>query len=333
MAETRDKKKVLLTGATGFVGRHVFYALEAAGYEVRCSTRNPEQAKLKFPEREWVQADLENETSIASAIEGCSHALFLVHGMVGNAGDYPKREQRSAAAFAEAARQAGVERVVYLGGVSAGILDQESRHLRSRRETGEVLRKAGPSTIELKAAMIIGSGSAGWVMVRDLAARLPAMVLPRWLKNTSSPVSIYDVAAALLAALALNEKGSLALELPGRELVSHREFLDMTAKALERRPIMWNVPLLSPKLSAYWIAMVTRADLSLAKELVEGVKFNLIPKGESIWDRCGGEPMPVEDAIRLAIEDEGDEEEVTPSAITRLKQVGAGCLVTGEHAL
>ena len=86
MAETRDKKKVLLTGATGFVGRHVFYALEAAGYEVRCSTRNPEQAKLKFPEREWVQADLENETSIASAIEGCSHALFLVHGMVGNAG-------------------------------------------------------------------------------------------------------------------------------------------------------------------------------------------------------------------------------------------------------
>jgi uncharacterized protein YbjT (DUF2867 family) len=174
-------KRILLTGATGFVGQYLYPALVAAGFEVRCATRKPQEARKRFPGRDWVEFDVERPETIGAALSNCAHAFYLIHGMAGG-GDYPEREARSARNFLCAAREAGTQRVIYLGGVLPAS-SRPSKHLASRQRTGEILRSGDVDTIELRAAMIIGEGSTSWTMVRDLAARLPAMVLPRWLRN------------------------------------------------------------------------------------------------------------------------------------------------------
>jgi uncharacterized protein YbjT (DUF2867 family) len=295
--------RVLLTGATGFVGSHVAVALRAAGHQVRCATRSSGRARASHPELEWVSLDLLRPETLAPALAGCDAAVFLVHAMgPGHEHDYTERERAGAEAFAAAAGAAGVRRIVYLGGVMPA--SGASRHLRSRARTGEILRAGPVETIELRAAMVIGAGSASWVMVRDLARRLPAMVLPRWLRNTSYPIAIEDVVHAIVAALDLPVAGSRIYELPGRERLTHREVLIRAAAAMGHRRLMISVPVLTPHLSSYWIALVTRTNLAMAKELVEGVRHDLEPRGESLWDHIDHRPMPLDEAIRRALVDE-----------------------------
>lgn len=313
--------RVLLTGATGFVGRHALPALEAAGCEVVCGTRSPKSARERDPEREWVRLDVEEKESVGEALVGCDAALFLVHGM-GQGGNYPEREARSAENFVEAATAAGVERIVYLGGVlPAG--ERVSKHLGSRQKTGELLRSGVVSTIELRAAMIIGEGSASWTMVKDLAARLPAMLLPRWLRNCSYPVAIDDVIFGLVAALFYKGTDSRVFELPGPERISHRDVLRRVASLLGHTRPMLNVPVLSPRLSSYWIALVTRVNLDLAKELVEGVRYDLEPQEDVLWDRLTREPLSLEEAARFALEAEGFDIGECPESISRMRAIGS----------
>jgi len=311
---------ILLTGATGFVGRHLVVALRAAGYQVRCATRDAASARVRAPELEWVTVDLLRPATLAPALAGCDAAVFLVHAMGSrksdeHGDDYPERERAGAEAFAEAAAHAGLRRIVYLGGVMPA--RGASRHLRSRERTGEILRAGAVPTIELRAAMVIGAGSASWIMVRDLARRLPAMVLPRWLRNTSFPIAIEDVVFGIVSALALPETRSRIYELPGRERLTHREILVRTAKALGLRPVMISIPILSPRLSSYWIALVTRTSLAMAQELVEGVRHDLEPTGESLWDTLGRQAMSFDEAIRRALADEAAPE--LPSAAMRAR--------------
>jgi uncharacterized protein YbjT (DUF2867 family) len=313
-----DMPTVLLTGATGFVGSHLAVSLCATGYTVRCATRSVEKARLNCPELDWVELDLQRPQTIASALAGCESAVFLVHGMEpGHSEDYPERERAGAQAFAAAAGAAGLSRIVYLGGVIP--VAGSSRHLLSRQQTGEILRNGPVETIELRAAMVIGTGSASWTMVRDLARRLPAMVLPRWLRNTSFPIAIEDVVHGIVAALTLPGRGSRVYELPGRERLMHRDVMVRAAAAMGRRRPMISVPILTPRLSSYWIALVTRTSLAMAKELVEGVRFNLEPVGASLWDEIGYQPMAVDEAIRRALIDETSM--VIPSAAMRARLV------------
>ena len=181
-----------------------------------------------------------------------------------------------------------------------------SKHLASRAETGRILRAGTVSTIELRAAMIIGSGSASWTMVRDLAARLPIMVLPRWLKNHSHPIAIDDVIAAILLSLRLETTESNVFEIPGPERIDHKELLGRVVTLMGRKRPMVSVPVLSPRLSSYWIALVTRTDLSLAKELVEGVRDDLDPSHSLLWDHVEHTPMSLDDSIKLAFVDATD---------------------------
>jgi uncharacterized protein YbjT (DUF2867 family) len=176
---------ILLTGATGFIGSHVAIALAAAGYEE--------------PGRSWVEVDLERPDTLPAALAGCAGAIYLVHGMGTGRDDYPEHERVGAETFASAAATAKLSRIVYLGGVVPP--RGASRHLRIRARTGEILRAGAVETIELRAAMVVGAGSASWGMVRDLARRLPAMVLPRWLRNVSYPIAVEDVVKGLIAAL------------------------------------------------------------------------------------------------------------------------------------
>ena len=305
------QKRILLTGASGFVGRHLFYTLRAAGCDVRCVSRHLERARHAYPDRDWVRLDMEDPASVQAALEGCHAAYYLIHGMSDGA-DYEAREARSAELFATAAERAGLQRIVYLGGVQPQ--GEPSRHLRSRLQTGNMLRQGAVSTVELRAAMVIGKGGSSWEIVRDLSVRLPAMVLPKWLQNRSQPIAVADAVFALSAALALPDAMAGAYDLPGPELISHRALLQRVAAMYGRMPpLMMDVPVLTPTLSSYWIRLVTRANGKLAQELVQGLTSDLLAADEGIWQRFPQyRRTPLDQAIRYAFEDEQASQEPSP---------------------
>lgn len=292
----------LLTGGTGFVGRHLHAPLRAAGWEVRCLTRRPAEARARQPDREWVGGDVHDPASLSRALERCRVAFYLVHGMGDLRPGWDRREVSAAEAFAREAARAGVERIVYLGGVAPAPATTPSRHLRSRLEVGEALRAGSATCLELRAGMIVGAGSASWTIVRDLAARLPAMVLPAWLRHRSEPVALDDVVAALVSAARVPVEGGAWWDLPGPEALSGREILLRVAALLRRRPLLLEVPLVSPGLSSHWIRLVTRADHALARELVEGLRSDLLARRGGYWETAGlPPPLRLEEAARRAL--------------------------------
>lgn len=295
--------KVLLSGATGFVGRHLWPELERRGYDVSGMTRDPQSARERSPNRAWVYGDVEARDSLAAAMRGCQAAFYLVHSMSSGGKDYRAREIESAKNFRRAAAQAGLERIIYLGGVAAGAL---SEHLRSRVEVGQTLRGGAVAAVELRASMIIGYGSESWLIVRDLAARLPVMVLPRWLNSRTEPIAIDDVTAALADALRLSVNGSQCFDLPGPEALSGEQILRRTAQQLGlREPVMVKVPVLTPWLSSHWVRFVTRAEWSVAREIVVGLTDDLLARDRRFWELTGHQDLiPFDAAASRALEEE-----------------------------
>ena len=294
---------VLLTGATGFIGDRLHDPLRAAGFQVRCLTRRPEQARKRWPERDWVAGDAHDPGALGAALEGCRASYYLMHGMGDLAPGWIEREVAGAETFARVAEQAGLERIIYLGGVEPR--GNPSDHLRARLQTGDRLRHGRVPCAELRAGMIVGSGSASWTIVRDLAARLPAMILPLWLENQSQPVAVDDVIAALVAAASVPLPASRVWDLPGPETLSGTEVLLRIAGLLNRRPLIAKVPLISPKLSSHWIRLVTRADYRLSAELVEGLTTDLVARNPAFWAEAGlPEPQSFDDAARRALRED-----------------------------
>lgn len=315
-------RRVFVTGATGFIGRHLRVALEAAGATVRLGTRDLARARAQAPGEDWAALDVEKPQDIARTLEGCDAVYYLVH-QLGAKSDYPERERLAAGAFAEAANEAGVKRIVYLGGVAPQ--GRPSRHLGSRLETGRILRAGAVPTVELRAAMVIGHGSLSWRMVSDIAHRLPAMVLPRWLRRHSWPVAIDDVVHALGAALLRQDLPAGCYDLPGAERIGHRELLVLTARLAGRAaPAMVGVPVLSPRLSSYWIGLVTSVPLPVARELVSGLVSDLDPVGPTLWDVLHDRaPTPLRLAIERALQDESaGSEPPSPPTLARLAEMG-----------
>jgi uncharacterized protein YbjT (DUF2867 family) len=295
-------RSLLLTGATGFVGGAVRPALAAQRWQVRCLTRDAARARKRAPDLDWVQGDVADPASSARALDGCRAALYLVHGI--GEGDYHQHEVAAAANFSRAAAAAGVERIVYLGGVAPG--GKGSNHLRSRLDVGEVLRTGAVKTVELRASMIVGHGSLSWLIVRDLAARLPVMVLPRWLKSRTEPVAIDDVVIALVRALDMPLEASSWFDVPGPEMLSGKEILQATSRAMGlSQPRMIAVPLLSPRLSSLWVRFVTRARWSVAREVVVGLSEDLLATDDRFWQIIDHpQRLKFADAAKLALEAE-----------------------------
>jgi uncharacterized protein YbjT (DUF2867 family) len=293
---------VFVAGATGFVGRNLRGALQEAGHTVRCGSRNPDRARSSAPGFDWVEMDVDRPETIRPALEGCDAAVYLIHAM-GEHDDPMPTERQEATAFLQACEDAGIQRIVYLGGPAPD--GEPSPHLASRLMTGHILRSGTPSTIELRAAMIIGNGSESWLICRDLAMRLPVMILPSWLSSRSQPIWIGDVVAALTAAVDLEHEGSAAYDLPGPDTLSARQILEGIAASRGMKPIMIPVPVLTPKLSSYWLRGVTRANFDIAKQLVEGLEHDLVSKDDGFWALVPDlERTPFERAVELAFEQE-----------------------------
>ena len=292
-----ERTKVLLTGATGFVGSRLFPALVEADMDVRCTSRDPARARARFPDRCWVRLDVQDPASIGPAMQGMDVVVYLVHS-IGAATDYGQVERASARAVREAAAASGVRHLVYLGGVEpAGVA---SKHLRSRLDTGATLR-AGPVPVtELRAGMIIGEGSESWQICSDLA-RLPAMILPQWLKTRSEPVAINDVVAALSFSVGMTPERTVVYDLPGPDIVTSRSILERIAAANGSHPWMVEVPFLTPRLSSYWLRFVTRADYQIARELVAGLTSDLLARHPTLWEKMPAfVPTPFDEAMDRA---------------------------------
>jgi uncharacterized protein YbjT (DUF2867 family) len=250
----------------------------------------------------------------------------LVHG-IGEGVDYHRHEVVAASTFSKAAAAAGVERLVYLGGVAPGA-GPGSDHLRSRLDVGEALRAGPVRTIELRASMIVGHGSLSWLIVRDLAARLPVMVLPRWLKSRTQPVAIDDVVIALVRAVELPLAESACFDIPGPVALSGREILEETARVMGLpHPRMVGLPLLSPRLSSLWVRFVTRAQWSIAREVVVGLTEDLLAQDDRFWKLIDHpRRLSFAEAARLALDAERSDGRVqgTWGAIERLRGLSTG---------
>ena len=291
---------ILLTGASGYVGSHLLDELLRRGRRVRALMRDPTPGRL--PAKVDVRkGDAVAGTGLAEALEGCRTAYYLIHSMgsagAGDAAKFARRDREAAVNFGEAARDAGVERVIYLGGLGD---DTSSEHLRSRHEVAELLRQRVPALVYVRAAMIIGSGSASFEMLRHLTRRLPVMITPRWLNTRSQPIAIADVARAL-GALAELQEAPDEVQLGGADVLSYRDMIARTASAMgHRRPLVIPVPLLTPRLSSYWVALVTPVDVGLVRPLIDGLKEEMIVRSApppGINDR----PLGFDGAVREAL--------------------------------
>jgi len=284
---------VLLTGATGYVGGHLLPLLARDG--LRCLVRAPERAPAAV--RPYaLRGDVVSGEGLDAALDGVEVAYYLIHSMGGDH-DFAERDRRAAETFGAAAARAGVERVVYLGGLSA---DVSSEHLRSREEVAQILARQVAQLVHVRAAMIIGPGGASFEMLRALVTRLPAMVCPRWIDTRTQPIALTDVVRALRA---LRDRPDVVgdVELGGADVLSYREMMERTARVLDRRPpLVVRVPVLTPRLSSYWVQLVTPVDAALVRPLVDGLREEMVvrtPPPPGINDA----PLGFDDAVRAAL--------------------------------
>jgi uncharacterized protein YbjT (DUF2867 family) len=292
---------VLLTGATGYVGGRLLRALEERGERVRCLSRRPGVLAGRVGARtEVVGGDVRRPETLTSAFDGVDTAYYLVHSMTA-ATPFVAADRSAAEVFAAAAHAAGVRRIVYLGGLGSGRL---SPHLASRQEVGRVLRDSGVPTVEFRASIVLGSGSASFDMLRALVERLPVMITPRWVTSRSQPIAIEDVLAYLLAALDLDGDRSVVYEIGGANAVTYRELMLEYARQRGLRRLLLPVPFLSPRLSSLWLTLVTPVHAGIGRDLVESLRNDTVVHDTSALQDFGVRPRTVAEAVARALQNE-----------------------------
>ncbi|MBA3318138.1 MAG: DUF2867 domain-containing protein [Gemmatimonadales bacterium] len=292
----------LLTGATGYVGGRLRRALEADRRSIRCMARTPEYLRSRVgPGTEVVAGDVLDPGSLAQALHGVHTAYYLIHSMA-TSRDYAANDRKGAESFATAARDAGVRRIVYLGALGKG--DQLSRHLASRQEVGRILRDSGVPTIEFRASIVIGSGSLSFELVRALVEKLPAMVTPSWVDTPTQPIGIEDLVAYLVAALDLTDGEGAIYEIGGPDRVSYGDLMREYGRLRGLRRVMLPVPLLTPRLSSLWLALVSPVYAQVGRELIDGVRnATVVHDGRALRD-FGVRPRGIHEVLARALVNE-----------------------------
>jgi uncharacterized protein YbjT (DUF2867 family) len=304
MPESSANRPIAIAGATGYIGGRLAPRLIEAGYSVRCLVRSPG----KLEGRRWVhdphveirQTNLSDAGDVTRNLEGCEAAFYLVHSMMAGA-NYAGSDRRLASVFAEAGRKAGIGRIIYLGGLGetgAGL----SEHLASRREVETALASSGVPVTVLRAAMIIGSGSASFEILRYLVERLPVMITPKWVSTPCQPIAVRNVLAYLVGTLSRPDMAGGVFDIGGPDVMCYRDIMQIMAGELGLKP-RWilPVPVLSPRLSSYWIHLITPLSHDIARPLAEGLKNPVVCKDDSITKKIPQELLTVREAIRAAL--------------------------------
>ena len=300
---TQGEGVVLVAGATGYVGRRLVPELLGAGRRVRCLARRPEElASEEWADRvEVVRADVTDEASLAPAFEGVHAAYYLIHS-IGVGDDWRRRDREAARNFRVAAEAAGVRQIVYMGGLGDAGAGELSPHLASRHEVGEELAAGATPVTELRAAVVIGSGSASFEMLRHLTEVLPAMVCPKWVDTRCQPIGIRDLLVYLVGVLDNPGAMGQVVEVGGADVLTYREMMAVYAEVAGLRPrLVVPVPVLSPRLSSLWIGLVTPLPPHLARPLVDSL-VNEVVVGDDLARRIvDHEPMPYRRTVELAL--------------------------------
>ena len=306
MKEREKHHRVLVTGATGYVGGRLLTALQTAGHEVRCLARRPDYLMPRIkPPTTILTGDVLNAASLAGAFEGCDTAFYLVHSM-GSAESLEEQDRLCATNFANAAKRSSLKRIIYLGGL-AGDEGGLSPHLRSRLEVGEILRTGGVPVIELRASIVIGSGSLSFELVRSLAEHLPVMLVPRWVSVLAQPIGIEDLISYLTASMDLIAPESLVIEIGGSDVVSYRDLIIEYARQRGLRRMLIPVPVLTPGLSSLWLGLVTPLYARIGRKLIDSIRHPTVVRDHSALKLFDIKPRGVAAAMAAALRNEDRE--------------------------
>ena len=291
--------RILIVGASGYVGGRLAARLLGQGHEVRLGSRDPRGLAERFPDAVVTRLDLLDQQTLPAALENIDTAYYLAHSMAGGEAGFEQRDVTAARAFARAAHEAGVGHIVYLGGLgdpSVGL----SPHLASRQQTGAQLAAPGVPVTEFRAAVIIGSGSASFELLRSLVEHLPVMIAPRWVRTLCQPIAIRDVLDYLVAAAGHPERAGI-VEIGGPDVLSYAQMMHTYARLRGMHRLMIPVPVLTPRLSSYWCSLVTPVPSAIAQPLIEGLRHEVVvrdPRPATAYDI---QPMPYETAVARAI--------------------------------
>ncbi|HTR03965.1 MAG TPA: SDR family oxidoreductase [Thermoanaerobaculia bacterium] len=297
-------RRVLLTGATGYVGGRLLPELERRGVPVRCFVRRTEALRDRAaPSTELAAGDALDPAAVARALEGVAAAYYLIHSMGDE--DFAARDREAAAIFGEAARRAGVRRIVYLGGLGASAAGL-SEHLRSRQETGEILRRSGVPVVELRASIVLGSGSLSFEMIRSLVERLPVMICPRWVSVEAQPIAVEDVVSYLAAALDLPPGAERVYEIGGPDRVTYGDLMREYARQRGLKRLLIPVPLLTPRLSSLWLGLITPLYARVGRKLVDSLRNPTIVRDPAALAVFPIQPRGVREAIARALVNEDE---------------------------
>jgi uncharacterized protein YbjT (DUF2867 family) len=294
---------VLITGATGYVGSRLLRKLESDSLTIRCLTRNPQKLQDRTEDStEVMKGDVLDTSSLAAALQGIHTAYYLVHSL-DVSGDFAMRDRIAAKNFAQAARNSGVRKIIYLGGLGKQRDDLPlSAHLASRQEVGAVLRNSGVPTVEFRASIIIGADSLSFEMVRALVERLPVMTTPRWVRTLAQPIAIEDVLAYLEAALDFDPpEDGIVFEIGGADTISYEGIMRAYAAARNRKRLIIPVPVLSPGLSSLWLGLVTPLYARIGRHLIEGVRNETVVTDKAALRVFPIQPKGIHEAIRSAL--------------------------------
>jgi uncharacterized protein YbjT (DUF2867 family) len=296
---------IAVAGASGYIGGRLVPRLLERGHSVRCLARDPRKLLgrpwASHPNVEVVEADLGSPQSLAGALKGIEAAFYLVHSMISGGSDYAEQDRSLAKCFAAAARSAAVQRIVYLGGLGETGTDL-SEHLSSRREVEYALASGGVPVTVLRAAMIIGSGSASFEILRYLVERLPAMITPKWVSTPCQPIAVRNVIGYLTGVLDCPETAGEVYDIGGPDVLCYREIMQIMAEELGlRRRLILPVPVLTPRLSSYWIHLVTPLSHAIARPLAEGLKNPVVCRDNRILDLVPQEMLTVRQSMRAAL--------------------------------